>query len=515
MTDDPQRLLIAALALLAWLALCAFFALRERARRRAAADAAAALGAADGGKDTGGAPVLVAFASQTGFAEQLAWQTARWLRAAGLPVRLSPLGQVGAEQLAGAGQALFVVSTYGEGDPPDNASSFARAVMGAEIPLAGLRYAVLALGDRSYANFCGFGRGLDAWLVCQGARPLFERIDVDNAGEPALNAWRDRLRVLTGAAGATDGAGGTADGTAGGAQGASGLSGAAAAGALAGAADAGAFAPAADDPFGDGLPDDGFAPAPFSRWRVCVRRRLNPGSLGEPMYHLELRPADDVPLPEWQAGDLVQLRVPADPGRPRDYSIASLPADGALHLLVRLHRREDGTPGLASRLLAEGSGEPDERLELRIRPHRGFRLEGNETRPLLLVGNGSGFAGLRALLKARAAAGAGPNWLVFGERQAAHDELYRDEVGAWLAGGVLEHADRVFSRDAPQGEYVQDRLERCADRVRAWVADGAAIYVCGSLQGMAAGVDAALARILGREALERLRDEGRYRRDVY
>src|SRR5690606_35541534 len=116
--------------------------------------------------------------------------------------------------------------------------------------------------------------------------------------------------------------------------------------------------------------------------------------------------------PEWQAGDLAQLLVPADPQRPRDYSIASLPADGALHLLVRQQRREDGTPGLASRRLAEAplhEGGPDdasrcgEPLMLRIRPNRSFRLEGNAGRKLLLVGNGSGIAGLRALLKARAA----------------------------------------------------------------------------------------------------------------
>ena len=54
-----------------------------------------------------------------------------------------------------------------------------------------------------------------------------------------------------------------------------------------------------------------------------------------------------------------------------------------------------------------------------------------------------------------------------------------------------------------------------AERLRDWVARGAAIYVCGSLQGMAAGVDAALAELLGRSALEHLAEAGRLRRDVY
>jgi sulfite reductase (NADPH) flavoprotein alpha-component len=62
---------------------------------------------------------------------------------------------------------------------------------------------------------------------------------------------------------------------------------------------------------------------------------------------------------------------------------------------------------------------------------------------------------------------------------------------------------------------VQDRLRESADVLRKWLADGAVIYVCGSLQGMATGVDQALVDILGSEAVERLIEQGRYRRDVY
>jgi sulfite reductase (NADPH) flavoprotein alpha-component len=62
---------------------------------------------------------------------------------------------------------------------------------------------------------------------------------------------------------------------------------------------------------------------------------------------------------------------------------------------------------------------------------------------------------------------------------------------------------------------VQHRLREQADAVRAWVDDGAAIYVCGSLQGMAGGVDAALQDILGDARLQAMQRDGRYRRDVY
>jgi sulfite reductase (NADPH) flavoprotein alpha-component len=81
--------------------------------------------------------------------------------------------------------------------------------------------------------------------------------------------------------------------------------------------------------------------------------------------------------------------------------------------------------------------------------------------------------------------------------------------------GVLDKLDVVFSRDQPQRRYVQDRLIETGDEVRAWINRGAAIYVCGSLRGMAAGVDDALVTILGKSTLEDLSLAERYRRDVY
>lgn len=75
--------------------------------------------------------------------------------------------------------------------------------------------------------------------------------------------------------------------------------------------------------------------------------------------------------------------------------------------------------------------------------------------------------------------------------------------------------DLAFSRDQADKVYVQDLLRLQADRLRRWLDDGAALYVCGSLQGMAAGVDAALRELLGGEAVQALMEQGRYRRDVY
>jgi sulfite reductase (NADPH) flavoprotein alpha-component len=134
---------------------------------------------------------------------------------------------------------------------------------------------------------------------------------------------------------------------------------------------------------------------------------------------------------------------------------------------------------------------------------------------MILVGNGTGLAGLRAHIRRRVALGHKRNWLIFGERNAASDALYADELQAWLERGELERLDLVFSRDQSARRYVQHQLEEAADEVRVWIARGATIYVCGSLNGMASAVTETLVAILGEDGFEKLTQNGGYRRDVY
>ncbi|WP_447743023.1 sulfite reductase subunit alpha [Variovorax boronicumulans] len=454
MTETLWRALGASATVVAYAALCLGIYARQRRLHATAAREAAALSAGDGAQAS---PTLVLFASQTGQAETIAWQTARRLRTAGTAVRVMALNALDSATLASARRALFVASTYGEGDAPDGASVFAERVMGAPLALPSLRYAVLALGDRQYAHFCGFGRALDAWLHTAGAVRDFAPIEVDNSDPAALADWHAR--------------------------------------------------------WGDAPEGGDDAPASFAPWRLTRRELLNAGSTGGPVFHLGLTPQTGA-LPHWASGDLVQVAIASDPARPRDYSIASLPADGELQLLVRQEQHPDGSMGAASGLLTSTLSVGDS-VALRLRPHRGFRLEGNENRPLILIGNGTGLAGLRAHLRTRAAAGRKDNWLVFGERQSAHDFLCSEEIEAWQADGTLARLDMVFSRDQAERFYVQHRLLQMADTLQAWLRDGAAVYVCGSLQGMASGVDAALRQIAGDDLWAELSASGRYRRDVY
>ena len=451
-THDTTRLALLAALSLSYAGVCLAPWLRARAKRRASDAAKAALA---------NSPAwLVAYASQTGNAEELATQTAQSLQLAGIPVRLCALAELTAMDLQQAERALFLVSTYGEGDAPDNAAAFMGRLMTGELALPQLHYGVLALGDRSYGQFCGFGRALDAWLATQGASRLFQRIEVDRSASAAIEQWFQHLSHLAGTSDAPDWS----------------------------------------------------APA-FGDWKLMQRQLLNPGSAGGAIYHVELAPVSGS-LPDWQSGDLVQVAAPADPSQPREYSIASIPRDGSVHLLVRQHAHPDGSLGLASGWLTAQAAVGDV-VQLRLRQHRRFRLEDNAQRPLILIGNGSGIAGLRGHLKSRVLAGQRRNWLIFGERNAAHDFHYREEIEGWHASGDLPRLDLAFSRDQAERTYVQDRLRGNADEVRLWLAQGAAIYICGSLAGMAGGVDQALQEMLGRPALDALAAEGRYRRDVY
>lgn len=454
------RLIAAACVVLAWLLLC-LWAWR-RARRQDAQHALAlqALGA-PAPEDA----LLVAYASQTGYAESLATQTAESLRAGGLTVRVASLDQLDIARLAAYRRMLFVVSTYGEGDPPDAAAAFA-GMMQATPPgaaLAGAHYAVLALGDSEYAHFCGFGHRLDDWLHAQGAAPLFDLVEVDNDDAAALRHWQHHLGLL---AGRSD------------------------------------------------LPD-WEAPA-YDTWRLAGRTLLNPDSQGGPCYLLTLTPPAGSPA-AWQAGDIAEIGPRREPGGElqahREYSIASLPADGAIELLVRQMRGADGALGLGSGWLTH-IAQPGDDIALRVRANRNFHPP-EDGRPLILIGNGTGLAGLRALIKARRAAGHLRNWLVFGERNAAHDRFCGDEIDAWRQDGTLARVDWVFSRDQAERRYVQHCLREQAGALRDWVNAGAAVYVCGSLQGMAGGVDAALREILGEDRLQALQHAGDYRRDVY
>lgn len=141
-------------------------------------------------------PVLLAYATQTGVTEDLANATHEQLLSAGIETELVELNDLDVDKLEATTQALFLTSTTCDGDPPDMAEAFAEERMVEPASLAGLRYGLLALGDRAYDHFCGFGHALDEWLRACGAQPWFPCIEVDDEDSDALDRWHAQVAAL-------------------------------------------------------------------------------------------------------------------------------------------------------------------------------------------------------------------------------------------------------------------------------------------------------------------------------
>ncbi|WP_330938130.1 assimilatory sulfite reductase (NADPH) flavoprotein subunit [Bacillus licheniformis] len=136
--------------------------------------------------------VTILFGSQTGNAQGLAENAAKTLTERGFQVTVSSMSDFKPNQLKKLKNLLIVVSTHGEGDPPDNALSFHEFLHGRRAPkLDDLRYSVLALGDTSYEFFCQTGKEFDQRLGELGGTRLHPRVDCDlDYDEPAA-AWLD------------------------------------------------------------------------------------------------------------------------------------------------------------------------------------------------------------------------------------------------------------------------------------------------------------------------------------
>ncbi len=135
----------------------------------------------------------ILYGSQTGNGRRIAERLKAELDGAGLPARLASTADFRARDLVGERLLYLVVSTHGEGDPPDDARAFTEFLLGKRAPrLEQLSYAVLALGDSSYPKFCETGRVLDERLAELGARRLFSRIEADVDFDGPATGWLEQ-----------------------------------------------------------------------------------------------------------------------------------------------------------------------------------------------------------------------------------------------------------------------------------------------------------------------------------
>jgi sulfite reductase (NADPH) flavoprotein alpha-component len=139
-------------------------------------------------------PLLILFGSQTGSAEGLAKRAAKEAGSRGFAPRVLALNDCEQAALAQGGKVVVISSTYGDGDPPDNAVNFWFWLNSSAAPrLEKLQFAVLGLGDKNYADFCGASKKFDARLEALGARRLLPRGECDTDYEAPARQWLDSL----------------------------------------------------------------------------------------------------------------------------------------------------------------------------------------------------------------------------------------------------------------------------------------------------------------------------------
>ncbi len=218
------------------------------------------------------------------------------------------------------------------------------------------------------------------------------------------------------------------------------------------------------------------------------------------------------------------------PLQPRLYSISSSPNynAGGLSLTVdavRYQVNKRKRTGVASTFLADAV-EPGETLKVYVQKAHAFALPEDKSKPVIMVGPGTGVAPFRAFLQERKASGApGKNWLFFGHQKQATDFFYRDEFEALRKDGILTRLSLAWSRDAGEKFYVQDRMREVGPDLWRWLEEGAHVYVCGDAKRMAKDVEAALVDIVGTNGkktseeavafVSKLKKNGRFQLDVY
>lgn len=450
---------------------------------------------------------------------------------------------------------LFVMSTQGEGEFPQNAISFYESLKMSNLNLNKVSFAVLGLGDSSYPLFCNAGVLLDEVLLEKGANRLLPLVKADVDFAETVSIWESDLQKVL-------------------------------------------------QNFGSNVTNE---VKPVSSTVASGKKNylgkishkvvLNDTGSNKETYHIEIESDDEI---SYEPGDalgvfprnkeeeikaiatyfneenysiladknirglskksleafskLFELEIIEDranlldviqkyqpkkvkfeeiialllPIAPRLYSISSSSEvhDGQVHLTVNLNKFKVGEEiksGLASEFLADFPlGEP---MGFYIHKNQNFRLPSKET-DIIMIGPGTGIAPFRSFLAERDVTGAeGKNWLFFGEQHFVLDFYYQTEIQEWLTTGVLTKLDTAFSRDQERKIYVQDRIREKAKAFNNWLENGASIYICGQKNPMSQDVEQAIVEVISKERnitvseakqiLEELENQGKYQKDVY
>jgi sulfite reductase (NADPH) flavoprotein alpha-component len=447
---------------------------------------------------------------------------------------------------------LFVISTQGEGEFPQNAVAFYENLKAADVNLNKVSYAVLGLGDTSYPLFCNAGVLLDEVLAEKGAKRVLPLVKADVDFAETVSLWESDLQKVFQNQGSSEVVSKTTATTSSKKNYKGKISHKVVLNDKGSNKETYHIEIESDDTIayepGDAL---GVFPKNKEAEIKAIAEYFNDDNYSilsdKNIKGLSKKSLDalskvlDITIEEVKA-DLLDIITKYQPKKinldeivallhpiaPRLYSISSSSEahDGQVHLTVNLNTFKVGDEeklGLASQYLADFP--LDTELEFYIHKNQNFRLPSEDT-DLIMIGPGTGIAPFRSFLAHRDATGAeGKNWLFFGEQHFVLDFYYQTEIQEWITTGVLSKLDTAFSRDQERKIYVQDRIREKAKEFNAWIENGASIYICGQKNPMSQDVEQTILEVIASErnitieaaglVLEELENKGKYQKDVY
>ncbi|MBW8332604.1 MAG: flavodoxin domain-containing protein, partial [Prolixibacteraceae bacterium] len=521
--------------------------------------------------------IVVLYGSHSGNSEFIAKEAQKYLKKNGLSVTACDMAKYEFGKLTNEKSVLIVVSTQGEGDPPDSAQKFCKNLFAENAPLlTNLQFAVCALGDSSYEHFCKTGKDIDRRLGELGAIRFHQRVDCDVEFHQAASGWvsevlgkysgktesapvqintenlhrpypaivKEKFRLNEGSPSETY-----------------------------------HIVLAVDDPDFRYQPGDTVGIFPenqdeladqilkqlnvspekvisFENKTIPLRKLLTAQfeltaiskKLLENYQKLTQKPelekllTDGKKLQDYIRHHdvldvLVEFPFSGNPEdliavlrklQPRYYSIASSQRKhpGEVHLIVKLVQSEQNgriRSGACSSYLNRWI-EVGQKINVQLIPNEQFRMQTGET-PMIMVAAGTGIAPFRAFLEEWENGNLqGETWLIFGEKHRDFDFFYQKEWEYWLENNQLDRLDVAFSRDQAEKVYVQHKIEEQADEFYQWLNRGAHVYVCGSV-AMGNEVRQAICRVIQtaggkteKEATahwENLLNENRIHQDLY
>ena len=513
--------------------------------------------------------INILYGTQTGTSENLAEEMLSSFKSNGFEGNAVSLSDINLDDMSKMKKAFFVISTYGEGEMPDNAQLFWEDLNSSSAPKFGeLEYGVLALGDTSYEDFCQAGKLLDMRMEQLGAKRVIERVDCDVDYEEKSSLWiNDLIKLIqpsekkivktssekskwsrknpffakisenTLLSGKNsnkeirhyeidlEGSDLTYE-----------------------VGDSINIFPVNNDDlvkrFLEKLKLDGNVidegkgksfydlfkfdldiSTPSKDLLILVEKSYKNKNFSNILLNSDksrldsfLYGKDILDILNIEKNVEIKPQSVIDCLRPlqhRAYSIASSPKSKKNKVQItvstlRWNVDNRNHEGVCSTFLADRL-KKNEKVKVFMTPNKSFRLPSDDSIPIIMVGPGTGVAPFKAFLEERQLVSAkGMNWLFFGDQTRKDDYIYKSFFSNMIENGILTKLDLAFSRDQEEKVYVQSKMLDNGKSIYEWLEKGAYFYVCGDASKMAKDVETALVKIIHKHSNCSLDDANEY-----